>query len=587
MFALTKDKPERRDELGLSTATKGESLELAQDVGCLARTEREARGAVFTKPEVVTFMLELVGYTTNRDLTALRILEPSFGEGNFLLPMIDRLLVSWRAHHSDSEPYRILHDCVRGVELHHETAAATRQKVIARLQAGGIDQTTAHALAGTWLLQNDFLTAPIGGSFTHVVGNPPYVRHERISRDLLKVYRDRYATFYDRADLYIPFFERGLTLLGGGGQLSFICSDRWLKNRYGKRLRGFIAEGYGLKHYVDMVGTNAFRTKVAAYTSVVTLVKGRATETRVAKRPRFGGTHLNGLAAQLNASACAESSQVEVFSAVVNGDAPWLFGAAPQLQLLRALEAAFIPLEAAGAKVGIGVASGCDRVFIAPFGELDVEPERKLPLAMAQDLTTGHFRWGGQGIVNPFEADGTLTDPERYPKFEAFLEANRAAVMGRYVARKNPVGWFRTVDRIDLELVGAPKLLIPDIRNEPTVVYDKGTAYPHHNLYWVTSRTWDFRALQAVLRSDVARLFVWAHSVKLRGGWLRFQAQNLRRICVPAWNEVNEPTRATLKELGNSSDRAALNTAVFELYGLDAKDIDLMSSLSTSVHLPG
>lgn len=206
MFALMKDKPERRDELGRST-TKGGSLELAQDIDCLVRTEREARGAVFTKLEVVTFMLELVGYTTNRDLTALRILEPSFGEGDFLLPMIDRLLVSWRAHHPDSAPYRILHDCVRGVELHRETAAATRQKVIARLQAGGIDQATAHALASTWLLQNDFLTAPIRGSFTHVVGNPPYVRHERISRELLKVYRDRYATFYDRADLYVPFLK--------------------------------------------------------------------------------------------------------------------------------------------------------------------------------------------------------------------------------------------------------------------------------------------------------------------------------------------------------------------------------------------
>ena len=86
------------------------------------------------------------------------------------------------------------------------------------------------------------------------------------------------------------------------------------------------------------------------------------------------------------------------------------------------------------------------------------------------------------------------------------------------------------------------------------------------------------RALQAVLRSDLARLFVGAYSVNLRSGWLRFQAQNLRRICVPAWEAVSEQTRETLIALGDTGDRVALDAAVFELYGLGAKDIELLSS---------
>ena len=559
-------------------ATDSRSRELVEATALLAAADKATRGAVFTNPEVVTFMLELIGYTDDRDLTGLRVLEPSFGEGNFLLPVIDRLLASWQVHHPDSEPYHVLGGCLRGVELHRETARATKQKVIGRLQESGIGKKTARALADTWLLQDDFLAAPLGGSFTHVLGNPPYVRQERVAPALLTFYRGRYKTVYDRADLYIPFIERGLTLLGPGGRLSFICSDRWTKNRYGRKLRQFVAEGYGLEHYVDMVGTSAFKTEVAAYTSVVTLVKGRAATTRVAKRPRLERESLKELAAQLNGSVNAEQNRVEVIRDVVSGDAPWLLDCAPQLGLIRALEEAFIPLEEAGAKVGIGVASGCDRVYLAPLDELGVEPERKLPLAMAQDLVGGQFCWGGKGIVNPFEASGQLANPEYYPKFAAFLEANKTIIESRHIARKYPEAWFRTIDRIDPRLTHAPKLLIPDIRNEPTVVFDAGTAYPHHNLYWVTSKTWDLRALQAVLRSDVARLFVGAYSVKLRGGWLRFQAQNLRRICVPAWEALSEPTRETLIALGDTGERAALNAAVFKLYGLDAKDIDLLSS---------
>lgn len=453
--------------------------------------------------------------------------------------------------------------------------------MIAHLQANKIDKKTAQDLAASWLIQDDFLATPLEKKFTYVVGNPPYVRQELISAALMTFYRSKYETVYDRADLYIPFIERGLTLLEPGGQLSFICSDRWMKNRYGGRLRKLVADRYHLKHYVDMVGTNAFKTEVAAYTSITTIVNDRGTTTAISKRPRLDAAHLRELAVQLNdVAGVTEESPIEVIPDAVNGNEPWLLDCAPQLQLIRAIEKAFKPLEAAGGKVGIGVASGCDRVYIAPYDKLDVEPERKLPIAMAQDLASGHFRWGGKGIINPFEDNGKLANPECYPKFADFLEANRALIERRHVARKNPSGWLRTIDRISPHLAEEKKLLIPDIKNEPTVVLDEGTAYLHHNLYWVTSQTWDLRALQAILRSDVAKLFVWAYSVKMRGGWLRFQAQNLRRICIPAWETISEHTKEMLISLGDSGDRATLNAAVFNLYGFDTKETKIISSIN-------
>jgi hypothetical protein len=70
------------------------------------------------------------------------------------------------------------------------------------------------------------------------------VRQERIPGPLLEEYRRRYRTIYDRADLYVPFYERGLALLAEGGRLGFICANRWLKNKYGGPLRKVAAALY-------------------------------------------------------------------------------------------------------------------------------------------------------------------------------------------------------------------------------------------------------------------------------------------------------------------------------------------------------
>lgn len=56
---------------------------------------------------------------------------------------------------------------------------------------------------------------------------------------------------------------------------------------------------------------------------------------------------------------------------------------------------------------------------------------------------------------------------------------------------------------------------------------------PHHIVYWITSTTWDLRKLQALLQSDMVTDQLRAHSVAMRGGSLRYQAQNLRRVRIP------------------------------------------------------
>ena len=79
-----------------------------------------------------------------------------------------------------------------------------------------------------------------------------------------------------------------------------------------------------------------------------------------------------------------------------------------QLSLVRRIEAEYPTIEEAGCKVGIGVATGADQVFIGAFEDLDVEPDRKLPLVMTRDILEGSVKWRGLGVINPFGPDGKL-----------------------------------------------------------------------------------------------------------------------------------------------------------------------------------
>ena len=529
----------------------------------------ESRGAIFTRAEVVNFILDLVGYTEDRPLHEKRLLEPSFGGGDFLLPAIGRLLTAWRSSPHARTVVEELGDAIRAVELHRKTFSATRAAVIERLKQEEIDDRSAAVLADRWLVQGDFLLTPFEGQFDFVVGNPPYVRQELIPAPLLAEYRGRYQTMYDRADIYIPFIERSLSVLAQGGSLGIICADRWMKNRYGGPLRSLVADRFHLKIYVDMVGTPAFHSDVIAYPAITVISREAPGATRIAHRPAIDRATLAILADALRApNLPQETGLVRELAWVTNGSEPWLLESSDQMALIRRLERQFPSLEEVGCKVGIGVATGADKAFIGDFDALDVEPDRKLRLVTTKDIMSGEVRWRGLGVINPFADGGGLVDLGNYPRLRRYLEARQEVIAGRHCAQKTPANWYRTIDRITPELASRPKLLIPDIKGEAHIVFEGGELYPHHNLYYVTSDEWDLRALQAVLLSAVTRLFMATYSTKMRGGYLRFQAQYLRRIRIPQWSDVSTTLRMELADAATKRDVQACNHAVFKLFGL-------------------
>ena len=546
---------------------------VASAVQRLADAGVESRGAVYTRGEVVDFILDLIGYTTSNNLVDARLLEPSFGRGDFLIPAVKRLLLSSKRLNRGKVPNpTLINNSVRAVELHKKSFDQTRQDIYKILIANKYSREQANTLLKSWLIQGDYLLNDFNQSFTHIVGNPPYIRQEMIPAALMAEYRRRYQTIFDRADIYIPFIEYSLKLLSKGGVLGVICSDRWMKNRYGTSLRRLIAEKYHLKTYIDMVTTKAFLSDVIAYPAITLIANEPGGYTSIAQRPDMNPADLNALVELLADQTQTISNKKIRITRIGSSDKPWVLDDSAELSLVRRLERDFPSLEDAGCKVGIGVATGADDVYIGPFDKLDVESARKLKLVMTSDIQSGVIKWHNNGVINPFDRSGKVVDLSRYPKLRKYLESHSSAIKRRHVSKKNPTAWYRTIDRINVELVKKPKLLIPDIKGGAQVVYDSGRYYPHHNLYYIISDEWDLLALQAILLSGIANVFIEAYSTRMRGDYLRYQAQYLRRIRIPHWRKIPDHLREALRKSMINSDPIARDKAVSTLYGLSKEE---------------
>lgn len=532
---------------------------------------KEKNGVVYTKRWVVDLILDAAGYLPSEPLHERLLIEPSAGDGSFLIAAAERLVESCRVH---GVPVCQGRECIAAFELEPNTVETARAALSLRLAELGVSGEMSKLLASSWVRCADYLleTGALIGKADFVVGNPPYIRLEDLENGGA-LYRKNFQTMVGRADIYIAFYEAALRHLKPGGTCGFICADRWMFNQYGSALRAFVTAIYSVDTVVQMHHADAFEVEVSAYPAV-TMIR-RATQGPVVvstldpNAERIGGAELAKTFERVRASGATENLEGVKASRVDSwfvGEEPWPLMEPGKMALLKRLEREFPTLEATGTTVGIGVATGADKVFITKDESL-VEKERLLPLAMAFDVKGSELVWSKHYLVNPWNGKG-LVDLTKYPRLAEFLEGHREKLSGRHVGKKAPANWYRTIDRVNAELTAKPKLYLPDFKGRIAPVIDRGETYPHHNLYFIASEEWDLEILGGLLLSDVAQFFIEAYGVRMRGGYLRFQAQYVRRIRVPHPKEIPSALAKKLKTAFKTHDVGLANSVAGKLYRL-------------------
>ena len=422
---------------------------------------------VYTRPTLVSRLLDRVGWTGGADLRNARLLEPGAGDGAFLVEAVRRLVASFRRN---GGRLRIdtLRERVLAYELVPAEANKARTRVVAELKASGVHHATAHACARAWVKTGDFLLADLSGAeFSHIVGNPPYIRWSKLPDSIAAAYIGKLPRNIARGDLYLPFLHRSFEHLHPQGRCAFVCSDRWRYTVYGGDFRTRWRESLQIETEPAGDPKDIFDRDVYVHPEILT------------------------------ATPCVRP--------------------VPPTTTRRARGQTLAEL---GCVIRVGPALGVTPAFVVEPGDADVESRLLHPWVDAQEVRSGEVVWRGRHVIAPFDEAGKIIEIEEYPLFEARLQRFSERLLARYIVRNGAV-WYRTIDKVLPAVWSAPKLLIPEIAKVPRVAIDRSGAVPSHGTYAVFSDSLDVEDVYERLRDGKLAKALAPIAPKVKGQYTR------------------------------------------------------------------
>lgn len=476
--------------------------------------ELHDRCAIYTSVQTASRLLDIIGWTSDANLSRSVLLEPCVGEGVILLEGVRRLLASFRSHGRSLSKASLI-PRIKGFEFHPGAARSARLNLRRLLIEEGFAWDTASELAETWIRQRDFLLErPFRA--THIAANPPYVRWTKLPPMLAKTYRDALPSAVTRGDLSVSFLYRMQEWARECGTIAALVSDRWMYAQYGEEfVKDTGARGWSIQ-IADERPLEPFVRQVGAYSAIVVLTRENG-EWHCIPRP-------------------TSRTQAQT--------------------LHRALISKHGTLGAAGCHVRVGPALGAGRTFIVEPGEaVDVEEDLVRSFVSKQDLIGGEVVAPRLRVVVPYDRGGKLIDPAEWPRFARWVAGHRETLSSRSQFRDTEQYW-RTIDAVPAQWAATPKLLLPELCNRPLTAVDRTGSIPAHSLYAIWSDEWPIEILQRVLNAGLLELTAEAEAPKLKLGWVRFYKRFLMRTPLPKWSILTQEAQQALAATGEVFDEA-------------------------------
>lgn len=233
--------------------------------------DKKTEGQYMTPDGIVSMILNSIGYTGQHVLTKT-IMEPSFGDGAFLINIVQRIVTEGKkAGLTEFEVGAIINSKVFGIEKDEDLYNRALERLNSLLDVYGVKNVTWNNLicGDTLIVYKTFESG-----LDYVVGNPPYVRIHNIPdeyRDVVKEFR-----FVDgMIDLYIVFYEIGLLMLNNTGRLGYISPNSFMKNTSQRAFRNYLVENKYISAIYDFKTSKIF-DDADTYTCICILNKNKS-----------------------------------------------------------------------------------------------------------------------------------------------------------------------------------------------------------------------------------------------------------------------------------------------------------------------
>lgn len=239
----------------------------------IPETEKTANGAVYTPKYIRDFIVLETMRLQQKSVKECLCADISCGCGAFLFTLADYI------YSHTTMTYKEVIINLYGVDI--SPTSIGRAKILLALAAlsnGEIVNENEFNLFCGDSLAFDFMKMPkvnANGGLDIVVGNPPYVRSKHIdiaTKQNLSLWK---TSSVGNADLYIPFFEIGLSALNANGILGYITVNTFFKSVNARALRNFFSDKHISLSIVDFGEQLVFKKKLA-YTCMTFISKNQS-----------------------------------------------------------------------------------------------------------------------------------------------------------------------------------------------------------------------------------------------------------------------------------------------------------------------
>jgi len=562
-----------------------------------AKKERRKEHGIYYTPRFITnyIVKETVGHflqeSSYNEILNMKILDPACGSGSFLIRAYDELLNYHAYRRSKSVPeldqyerLPILTRNIFGVDLDMQAVEIARLNLLLRSlakretlpsladnirQGNSLISGTQEELKGyfgdnwqkkkpfNW--EQEFKDIMARGGFDVVIGNPPYVGFHGFmdQKDYLK---DVYESAQGRFDVYLPFIERGVSLLKEGGLLSFICPTNFMKRQHGQALRKFLKSTCKILQIVDFQDQKIFE-QALNYTGIFILEKSKpASKHLIMYIPeRIGGEQL-----------FIEQDTLQ--------DDGWIFRHKTYEQIVAKIEAqANMTLGELTEGISEGIVTGKNQVFFLPVdiaNKLGLEKELLKPAIQGRQIQRYFHEPPEHVVIYPYRSKENHTEliPEEdlarlFPIAWEYLLSRKHNLTGRKYFDKSAKAWYELWCERTFSQQATNKIIVPELASCNKFAYCEKSIFYLDTVCGILLKSKDTKAylyLLGLLNSSLLEFYYKKTTVPKAGGFYIYKTMFLKRLpirCIdfrnPTENKIHDDLVAQVDKMLELNKRLA------------------------------
>ena len=435
--------------------------------------ERTANGAVYTPSYIRNYIVGQVLHSISKPLGECLCADIACGCGAFIYTLAETI------HECTQASFATIYHHLYGVDI--SEMSITRAKILLSLVAllhGEIIVDEDFNLYCGNSLTFDFIglaNIQENGGFDIVVGNPPYVRSKHIDADTKRLLPRWQTSRVGNADLYIPFFEIGMSVLCDNGILGYITVNTFFKSVNARSLRRYFHENQVSLSIIDFGEQLVFKKKLA-YTCL----------TFISKTQRDSLLYTKAELAEVEAQNNFVYSRINYN--ILDDHRGWNLNHSEVLNNIRLIENAG---EALGDLYVIknGIATLANDVFIFRPTRTDdsfyylTREGREYPIerGICRDIikpnilkTEAEIAEKEEKIITPYDENSNVIAEDffisNYPKAYAYLQSCREVLDARDKGEGDYGAWY-AFGRTQAIADSGRKLLFPYMSDLPHFVY--------------------------------------------------------------------------------------------------------------------